>query len=402
MSLEQIVDSLKTPTQSFLVAYLYKDLRNPSGWANLVSELNRINRLDDALVLGLHAFDLDPQSAHVNFCLACTYDLLGQDDKAEELFERAYKFNPNLPELERGMSGFYLSRERFTEGAKHFYKRLSEKHGRPRTKPTWDGEDGRVLVTAEQGIGDQILFLTAELPENCIIESDARLCPLVGRFLLKQTLAVPGLGTLSTPLTTTPFDYQISAGELFLRNYLKPKRQWLSGIMAEAKIMRETYKKASLGKPVIGLSWNSANTFMGQEKSIPLIDFYQIMKIPGPLWLNVQYDGRHQEVAEFNTATKLLFVSDPEVDHVNNFESGLKQIAACDFIITVSNTVAHMAGAIGVPVALLCPRAQGRLWYWFQGREDSPIYPSMRIFRQDKDFSWDSAIQQAAKFVGIK
>jgi hypothetical protein len=71
-------------------------------------------------------------------------------------------------------------------------------------------------------------------------------------------------------------------------------------------------------------------------------------------------------------------------------------VAALDLVITVSNTAAHVAGALGVPCWMLAPCGRATLWHWFAGRADSPWYPSMRIFRQSVASGWAPAVEAVA------
>ncbi|HVT55080.1 MAG TPA: hypothetical protein VHD34_03395, partial [Xanthobacteraceae bacterium] len=77
-----------------------------------------------------------------------------------------------------------------------------------------------------------------------------------------------------------------------------------------------------------------------------------------------------------------------EIDNTNDIDGLAALIEACDAVVTVSNTTAHLAGALGKPVWILVPQGHGRLWYWFRDRTDSPWYPGARIVRQQPGQSW--------------
>jgi len=68
------------------------------------------------------------------------------------------------------------------------------------------------------------------------------------------------------------------------------------------------------------------------------------------------------------------------------------QVAAMDLVITISNTTAHFAGALGVPVWNMTPTGPGRIWYWFLEGESSPWYESMRLFRHRHDEGWGDVL----------
>jgi ADP-heptose:LPS heptosyltransferase len=82
------------------------------------------------------------------------------------------------------------------------------------------------------------------------------------------------------------------------------------------------------------------------------------------------------------------------VDLFNDLDGLAALCCACDLVITVSNVTAHIAGALGRPVWLLAPAANGRIWYWFQGRADSPWYPSMRVFTQPSPHGWLDVLER--------
>ena len=82
---------------------------------------------------------------------------------------------------------------------------------------------------------------------------------------------------------------------------------------------------------------------------------------------------------------------DRNVDQFNDIDLFAAQVAAMDMVITIDNSTAHLAGALGVPVWLLLPFASD--WRWFRRREDSPWYPSMRLFRQPQRGNWQSVVE---------
>jgi ADP-heptose:LPS heptosyltransferase len=67
-------------------------------------------------------------------------------------------------------------------------------------------------------------------------------------------------------------------------------------------------------------------------------------------------------------------------------------IAACDAVVTVSNTTAHLAGALGKPTCVLVPFGHARIWYWLKDRPDSPWYPHLRLWRQARAQPWAELI----------
>ena len=83
---------------------------------------------------------------------------------------------------------------------------------------------------------------------------------------------------------------------------------------------------------------------------------------------------------------------DRSVDQFSDVDLFAAQIAAMDMVVTVDNSTAHLAGALGVPALVLLPFVSD--WRWLQAREDSPWYPTLRLFRQPKVGDWQSVMQR--------
>ena len=84
----------------------------------------------------------------------------------------------------------------------------------------------------------------------------------------------------------------------------------------------------------------------------------------------------------------------PEIDNFNDLDGLAALISACDMVVTVSNTTAHLAAALGKPVIVLLSFSPSLLWYWHLERSDSPWYPTVRLLRQDQNGNWNSVINR--------
>ena len=119
--------------------------------------------------------------------------------------------------------------------------------------------------------------------------------------------------------------------------------------------------------------------------------------------LDVQYGDTESErrLVEQEVGARIEHL--PELDLYGDLEGVAALCAACELVITSSNVTAHIAGALGRPVWLIAPKGNGRFWYWFSGRSDSPWYPAMRIFDQVAPGSWretlDGVARELAAFV---
>ncbi|MEQ9447798.1 MAG: hypothetical protein RLN70_02710, partial [Rhodospirillaceae bacterium] len=116
---------------------------------------------------------------------------------------------------------------------------------------------------------------------------------------------------------------------------------------------------------LVGISWHSKNNDAEAEKSIPLALWGPVLRVPGVRFVSLQYGSVEDDVASAKAATGVDVVVDPTVDPLADIDRFAAQVAAMDLVITVSNTTAHVAGALGRPTWVLTPYSTGRIWYWF-------------------------------------
>jgi hypothetical protein len=151
---------------------------------------------------------------------------------------------------------------------------------------------------------------------------------------------------------------------------------------------------AQKGKPVCGLSWSSNNRDVGREKSISLADISRVFSGLDFSYVDLQYGDTDAERAEVLNQGGIAVDRVPSVDTFNDIDGLASLVDACDVIVTISNTTAHLAGALGKRVFLMLPFSIGRFWCWQAERSDALWYPNVRIFRQPKDGDWASLLAE--------
>jgi ADP-heptose:LPS heptosyltransferase len=147
---------------------------------------------------------------------------------------------------------------------------------------------------------------------------------------------------------------------------------------------------------LIGVSWHSRRATLGLAKSLPLSAWAPILAVPGPTFVSLQYGETEADLAQAGLAGHAVH-ADPEIDATHDLPALSAQIAAMDLVISVSNTTAHLAGALGVPVWTLAPTGGGSLWYWFHPRnpwQQSPWYPRLRVYHQDRPGHWGDLLHR--------
>ena len=132
---------------------------------------------------------------------------------------------------------------------------------------------------------------------------------------------------------------------------------------------------------MIGLSWASPLGVFPGLKSLQLNDFAPLFKIKNGLFVDLQYGDTAEERNEFQTLNGASILHDSDIDQLTDINTFSAQVAAMDFVFTVSNSVAHLAGALGVPTAVLLSSAPQ--WKWSGNRPDSMWYSDVQLVRRD-------------------
>jgi len=327
-------------------------------------------------------------------------------DEALESYRHAIAINPDHPEAHLNEAVCRLSLGDFETGWKHYEWRFGTDEPAPSmrvfSQPRWDGTfvDGVLFAWAEQGLGDQILFagLLNELRKcasRLIVEVEPRLVGLFRR-------SFPGIEIVAQGEAPGKrcFDVQIpiaSIGQYFRRRWEDFRSQpsgYLVADAARAGSLRE--QLVADGRVVLGLSWVSLARYGSEQKSTHLRDFDPILRLPGARIIDLQYGDTSAEKTALKESTGMEILQLTEIDNRNDIDGLAALITACDAVVTVSNTTAHLAGALGKKVLLLLPYSHGLLWYWHAERDDSPWYPTARLFRQPAAGDWNSVIQRIA------
>ena len=270
------------------------------------------------------------------------------------------------------------------------------------TQKQWDGSEhaDTLLVWGEQGIGDQILFSTllddlGNRVRQLVVALDARLLPLYRRsFPSMQFISLrdaPGFAGAS---------HHIAIGDLGrqLRNDAGAFHPQSGGFL-RADAARTAALRGSLGGGQLrlcGLSWSSSNPRLGRFKSLGDADLSALAALPGVRWVDLQYGNTHDERQQMRERWGLDLVHVDAIDNFRDTDGFAALVAACDQVVSVSNTTVHVAGALGVPVQVMLPRTAGRIWYWHHGRSDSPWYASVRLLRQQTLGDWRPVIEAVA------
>jgi len=269
--------------------------------------------------------------------------------------------------------------------------------------PRWQGEDlgGRtILVHAEQGIGDEILFASC-LPQviarakRCVVDCAPKLAPIFARSFPSATVHA---GLQSDPVDWAAplgIDVQIAVGSLPLHlrreeGDFPPPTAYLRADAASVERWRGRLRALGPGR-AIGVSWRGGTPRTRTERrSLTLDEFAPVLALPGLHCVSLQYGPDAQaEVARFVAATGIRVHHWPEA--VDDYDETAALAAALDGIVSVCTAIVHLGGALGRPVWVATPRVPE--WRYGMRGERMPWYPGVRLFRQTHGGSWAPVVE---------
>lgn len=381
---------------------------------DLATILGDQGRTPEALRILQKAYQAAPQDLAVGLNLCIAYGQAGDWASADRLSNELIGRRAE-PELIWMRALLALNFGHFEEGWRHYGIRWrlptsawqSRRHDlglipvapgvRP-SKPFW--------LWTEQGIGDELLlasvladaraaglrFVFGCNPRNIALyqrrfpDLDVRDVNRVQRAdLAELTLQMPlaDLVALMRP-TRDSFPLRGPAGHLSADSMLRQqlRQRYLQGRPA--------------GDQLVGISWHSGKAQRARQKSTALTDWLPILQLPGITFVSLQYGQNQAALQEMQERYGIRILQDPGINPFGPSDPVAAQTAAMDAIVTVSNTAAHFAGALGVPTVVMLPAGHGLQWYWFRETAQSPWYGNATLLRQEKVSVWQPVLAEAA------
>ncbi len=370
-------------------------------WNNIGLALHELGRFDEALSTYDKVVNLDPKFAEGHSNRGMTLEALGWADEAEREYDRALALKPDLPNAQWNKFLKVMSRGRLEEGwalwESRWFVRIPD--WKPPTRrsysaPLWNGRRvrGALIVWGEQGLGDQVIHASMavelrHLADSVIVEVEPRLVQLFSR-----SFAGVEVRPLAARLSPDPVAAHTSIASI--GRHLRPtmaafagkRRAYLAADRARVSRLRE--RLAGGGEPLIGLSWRSVNPLIGVAKSAQLRDLAGMLGGSGYRFIDLQYGDTAADRSAVERELGIAVEHVDDIDNTNDIDGLAALISACDAVVTVSNTTAHLAGALGRPTWVMVPSGHARLWYWFKDMPDSPWYPRVRVWPQGSTQSW--------------
>jgi Tfp pilus assembly protein PilF len=363
--------------------------------------LQSLGRMDSALISYDRAIALDPTDLMAHYNRALLMQDCSRWDEALASYGRAIDLNPRFPDAQYNRSMAQLFLGDFESGWRGYEWRWANAHrlgiGEPRSFAgrRWLGEDTlkgeRILLYAEGGLGDTLQFCRygtscARLGATVILE-----VPEVLRQLLGSLEGVSQVISAGSPLP--PFEYHCPLLSLPLAFKTTVETIPAPGAYLRADQTKVAQWRARLGerrRPRVGLVWSgNPNNPIDARRSVRLTDW--LAQLPaGFEYFRLQTQVREPDRAVLESNPQVISFDDSLLD----FENTAALCGCMDVIVTVDTSLAHLAGALGHRTWVLLPRTPD--FRWMRDREDSPWYPTLKLYRQTVAGDWSSVFNRVA------
>ena len=316
--------------------------------------------------------------------------------EAEQDYQRAIDLEPNHESAQFALAVCWLSLGRWQQGWPQYEWRWRfaavNRSRPPRIAPPWDGQaplqGKRLLIDYEQGYGDCLQFCRfvptlAALGADIQLRIQPALRPLLG--------SLSGVQRLICDEPPSACDYQLNLMSLPALLAITPENIPASQGYLSAPAERVAHWQSRLtevGRPKIGLVWaGNPHHSNDRQRSLPLAQLLAALP-PGPSYFSLQRHLSAEDAALLPTRPDICLLG----EELTDFADTAALCSQLDRVICVDTAVAHLCGALGVPVWILLPFAAD--WRWLRQREDSPWYATARLFRQSQPGDWHGVLVQ--------
>ena len=385
--------------------------RSAEALSNRGVELGHLGRSAEALVAFAQAADSNPEYVDAYNNAANTLKGLGRHRDALEQFDRALRLQPDHAPTLWSKSLLKLSLGEYEEGWLLYESRLKleylREYRRSFSVPRWTGKESiagkRILVHAEQGLGDALQFcrylpLLEAQGAQVVFELPAALSKLMQSLRFRGTVVrqgepLPPDLDCHCPLLSLPMAFGTRA------ETIPAEVPYLMADRAAVAAWRD--RLGALPGRKIGLNWQGHPVAEKQAwirgRSFALTCVAPLARVAGVSLISLQKGPAAGQRGEVEFGSALAQLTDPNDTGAEALMETAALMAALDLVITSDTSVAHLAGALGVPVWVALHAVPD--WRWLLDRADSPWYPSMRIFRQRTEGDWLEVFERVAREV---
>ena len=365
----------------------------PEAHNNLGNVLRQQHKFEEAIPEYSRAMELKPGYADASANLGGVFHILGRFEEAMSSYRWALTLSPNQPHAHTGLGILHLLHADFDHGWPEYEWRLlmPESHHVAPPGPAWDGSNPaglRILVYGEQGFGDALQFCRylpalRDMGATVLLRLPAPVVGIIGDSLPGiDVSAGPGLPSYDChcALLSMPHRFQTRLNTIpspvgYLRARPETAAKWAERLGTGPELK-------------VGLVWTgNPRNVNNRYRSVTAEALLPLLGIEGTRFFSLQVGARHGELTKCSQGA----VPDLSAELVDYGETAAV-IANLDVVLTICTSVAHLAGGMGKPLWVLLNSVPD--WRWMLEREDSPWYPSARLFRQRKLGEWGDVLER--------
>jgi tetratricopeptide (TPR) repeat protein len=368
---------------------------------NLGNAVRHLGRFDESLDCYRKALELKPNYADAHNNLGIALAEMGKFDDAVASYTRCLQLRPNHVDAHMNRALTWLRKGDYAQGWAEYEWRWRKRalSNRPLIQPAWNGFPlaGRtILIVTEQGFGDVMQFaryapLLKAQGARVVFE-----CP---ERLVKLLAGCPGLDEVIPQGAPLP-DYDVYAPLLTLPGLLGTSLERVPNQVPylhpdPALVEKWRAELADVRELKVGINWQGNPKYAGDHhRSIPLKFFEPLARVTGVKLFSLQKNDGLDQLAQLSGAFPVTDLGSRLDVDTGPFLDTAALMTCLDLFITSDTAVAHLAGALGIPVWMALSTTPD--WRWLTGREDNPWYPTMRIFRQDEYMRWGPVFERLA------
>ncbi len=392
---------------------------------NLGIALSNLGKFDEAMVWLESALRMRPDSFDALQNVGMNLGRLGRHDEAIDYFERALQQRPDFAEIHRNLGYVLLQRGHYERGWPEHEWRLTCKphHGCHINRTFWNGDDFRgqtILLHFEQGYGDTLQFIRfASLVKRrggqVLVLCQAPLLRLVARcagvdmafdgsgyepecHIQAPLMSLPSI--LGTTLDTIPAKVPyLKVDEVLVEHWGSVLSRTLASDAVTGTGATDGSRPNRPVRPMlIGIAWQgSPDNQLDQWRSFPLTQLAPLAELPGVRFISLQVGHGADQLSHLGGQFPVI---DLPGRRGRDFSETAAIMSHLDMVISPCSAVTHLAGGLGVPTWVpLCHLGD---WRWLTDREDSPWYPTLRLFRQTKLGEWEPVFRRMTDALKIE
>jgi len=364
---------------------------------------NMLDQYQEALKCYMQALEINPNMYTVMYNFGLTLKKLGHIDESIAIYKKIIEQKPDYAHANFSLALSWLTLGDFEHGWPAYEWRWSTYKEQPKkfNSPLWDGSNLKnktILLYAEQGLGDTFQFiryakLLKQQGARVIFQTQNALATLLTNCPYIDTVIKRG-----QPIPESDFHLALMSLPYVFKTTIDTTPTDIPYIYPDEKLIQHWRNKLAHDKNIkIGICWQGNAQYTTQAlrhavaaKSFNVKYFEPLSTIPGVSLYSLQKINGADDLQNITFAVH-DFGTDFDMSH-GRFMDTAAVMKNLDLVLTVDTSIGHLAGALGIPVWVLLPKPAD--WRWMLKRNDSPWYPSMRLFRQKTCGDWAELMKE--------